>query len=232
MYQSTNRIDSDFVFVCTLPLGSFRCSLPGTEAYSQDSGTTSIQIGADYEFLEKWLLSVSTGIRDSNNNSTVIISPSNTSLASSQGGPQSSSTNGKIYSASLSKSFEKAKINLSANQQLNPASTGTQQQTSSLVASASYQLDERWSTNVNGSYLVADAVYAGATNNSSSSLMAFNRTLTTLSSSLSWKWTPDINLQLSYTYMDQNYVLYHQTAIANNVELQFIYQPSINRLVK
>ena len=230
-YQSNNNFNSTFNFRCLLPKGTFLCSLPGEELYNQYSGTTTLQTGFTYNLAEQWSLVGSAGIRDSNISSATDILPTANSIAQATSSPTSYTTNGKIYSGSINRSFEKGNLNLSANQQLSPASTGTQQQTTQFSANGSYQINERWSTNLNANYLIANSTTANVSN----SLIASNnysRTLTTLSSSLKWQWTPEINLMFTYTYMDQIYTQTNQSARADNMQLQFTYQPLINRQVK
>lgn len=212
---------------------------PYNLTYSQKSTTLSYQLGLQYAFSEQMLFSATAGIRDTTSHSSEIYTfgyvpgypsgyPGYTPAV--PGYSVTSNTNGKIYSASLTRDFETGNFSLSANQQLNPASTGSQMQTSSITASVNYNFSERWTAGFMSSYLIAQAV--SAVNTSLNNLAYFNRNLTTLSPNVQWQWTPDIHLKFSYTYMEQNYTQTNQSAFANNVQLQFIYQPQINRQVK
>jgi hypothetical protein len=141
-----------------------------------------------------------------------------------------STTNGKVYNASLKRDFESGSLNISYNQQLNPSSTGSQQQTQAFSFGSNYELSDRWKLGFVGSYTQVTAVAGFFSNVNNYAYL--NRDLISVSPNCQWQWTPDINLQLAYTYMDQHYTLLNQTATANSVQFQFIYQPQINRQVK
>jgi hypothetical protein len=199
---------------------------PGKTESSQIQKTQFYQIGTQYAYDEKTQISLAAGIRNINSefsSRTIFDNPVFLPTESSQ----SSSTSGKVYSANLTRNFEQGTLNLSATQQLNPASTGTQQQTTSFSARGRYNLDERWSTGLSASYLISKSV-----TNFNGSSAANNRNYATLSPNIQWRWTPEINLDLSYTYRQQVYESLNQTAIGDSVQLQFSYQPQINRQVK
>lgn len=198
----------------------------GTTKFSQLQHTLFYQLGLQYAFDEQTQLSLSAGIRniDSDFSSqATFINPNFSADKISQ----SSSTSGKVYSASVLRNFERGNLTLSANQQLNPASTGTQQQTTSVSARARYNLTDRWTTGISVSYLISESVTNFNGNNTNN-----NRVYTTVSPNIQWRWTPEINLNLSYTYRQQVYESVNQTAIGDSVQLQFSYQPQINRQVK
>lgn len=198
--------------------------------FSQKQQTVFYQLGAQYTYDEKTQISLAAGIRniDSDFTKTLIYNdPLNDPRFVNSESTQPSSTSGKVYSANLTRNFDSGKLNLSAIQQLNPASTGTQQQTTSFSANGRYNLNERWSTGLSAGYLISESVTNFNNNNFSN-----NRTYTTLSPSLQWRWTPEINLDLSYIYRRQIYESLNQTAEGNSVQLQFSYQPQINRQVK
>ncbi|MDD4913461.1 MAG: hypothetical protein PHW13_00315 [Methylococcales bacterium] len=213
-------------------------SLPVEYTYKQNSKTLSYQLGFSYQFDERTLISGSAGLRDSNSKSNIAnqvpglncshLSPLLTCPDSYE--TVTSTTNGKLYSASVKRDLEKGIINISYNQQLNPASTGSQQQTSQISASLDYNVSERWNTGFNYTYLISD--YVAGLYTSSAYVNLNNRTLNMISPNIKWKWTPEMYFQLSYTYMDQNYTLQNLNAVGNNMQLQFIYQPQINRQVK
>lgn len=198
--------------------------------FSQKQQTIFYQLGAQYVYDEQTQISVAAGIRNIDSNFTSISiydDPFGDPRFVNSESSQSSSTSGKVYSANLTRNFEHGKVNFSAIQQLNPASTGTQQQTTSFSGNGRYNLDDRWSTGLSASYLISESVTNFNNNNFSN-----NRTYSTLSPSIQWRWTPEMNLDLSYTYRRQVYESFNQTAEGNSVQLQFSYQPQINRQVK
>jgi hypothetical protein len=229
----------------TINAGNFTAGqtsiLPVSSTYRQNSTTLSYQLGFKYGYDEKTSITGSAGLRDSTTNSTYLTSVngldcySQYMIANQITCPNSSqftssATSGKIYSALIKRDLEKGVINLSYNQQLNPASTGSQQQTQQFSALLSYDITERWNTGLNYSYLISQ--YVAGYNNSSTLVNLNNRTFSAISSSVKWKWTPEMSFQFSYTYMDQVYTYDNQTAIGNNMQLQFNYQPQTNRQVK
>jgi len=201
--------------------------------YSQTSTTLSYTLGFNYSFDEQTLIAASGGIRNSDTNSgnNVTVDCVKTSVdCGNSNSPYLSTTSGKIYSASITRSFESGNVNLSYNQQLSPASTGSQQQTTQYGASFAYEFTERWSAGLNASYMLSQ--YVAGYGSSPSSYANNNRTITTISPNIKWLWTPEMYFQFSYTYMNQDLVLQNEMATANNLQLQFIYQPQINRQVK
>ncbi len=203
---------------------------PVTSGFSQKSTTFTYQAGTQYLFDEQTQLAFSAGIRDTTTESTQFTYFRNTTTPFPLS-PQtnlSKSSMGNVFSASLSRKSEWGNILLSAGQQLNPASTGTQQTSTTFSARGLYNLTERWSTGLSANYLLSESVSTFSNNNSASN----NRTYITLSPNIQWRWTPEINLDLSYSYRQQNYESTNQTAIGDSVQLQFSYQPQINRQVK
>ncbi|MGZ4959686.1 MAG: hypothetical protein ACXV7J_10555 [Methylomonas sp.] len=202
--------------------------LTRTTTFTQKSRTINFQAGLQYAFDEQTQLALSAGARNTETeatqaakfrlfNDTIASPPTN----------QSSNTTGHIFSASLIRNGEWGNFSLNAGQQLNPASSGSQQQTTSFSGLARYNLSERWSTGINASYLISES-----TSTFDNSTNSFNRTYITVSPNIQWRWTPEMNLQLSYTYRQQEYTDRNQTAVGNIVQLQFSYQPQINRQVK
>ncbi|QWF70157.1 hypothetical protein KEF85_12490 [Methylomonas paludis] len=203
--------------------------LPYQENYKQNSATTTIQVGSQYLFDEQTTFSATAGLRDTNSHTAYQCSggflvPGCPSVSTQY----SSTTNGKIFSAALKRSFERGNINLSANQQLNPASTGSQQQSTVLNASGNYEISDRWSMGISGMYQIVDVI----TPSRSPALFNFNRHLTTISPNVQWKWTHEVSLLLSYTYTDQYFPSSNVSAKSDSIQLQFNYQPLINRQVK
>jgi hypothetical protein len=197
-----------------------------TSTFSQKSTTFNYQAGLQYAFSEQMQLSLSAGIRNTETQSSFVRKFSGTDIEIANSS-QSSSKSGHVFSASLNRISEWGSFSLSAGQQLNPASTGSQQQSTTFSAGAKYNLSERWAAGINASYLMTESASTVNNNNVSN-----NRTYATLSPNIRWRWTPEINLDLSYTHRQQEYQSIGQTAIGNSVQLQFSYQPQINRQVK
>lgn len=198
----------------------------GRTVSSQNQTTWYYEAGLQYFFNEQTQLSLSAGIRNIESQFR-----SNTTFNNSQFLPtefsQSSSNSGEVYSINLTRSFERGRLDLSANQQLNPASTGSQQQSTSFSAQARYNLSERWSTGINATYLMSESIsnFNGSSTNS-------NRTYATLTPNLQWRYSPEVNLEFSYRHSEQEFQALGQTAFGNSVQLQFSYQPQLNRQVK
>ncbi|TAK64465.1 YfaZ family outer membrane protein [Methylobacter sp.] len=171
----------------------------------QNSTTISYQAGWQYSFSEKTQLGLSIGMRNTDTESL--------------GGRIKSSTSGHIFSANLDRATEWGSISVNAGQQLNPASTGQQQQATTFSARTIYNINERWYTSLSVNYLKSDAT-SGANSN--------NRTYATLSPALNWRWTPETKLELSYSYRQQQFDNENDARVGNSVQLQFIYQPQIN----
>ncbi|ANE55720.1 MULTISPECIES: hypothetical protein [Methylomonas] len=198
----------------------------GTTTYNQNSATLNYQAGLQYAFSEQLQLSFSAGIRNTDTE-TVGHTIFNNPLFQSTEFSQNSRTSGHVFSANLTQKSEWGSINLNAGQQLNPASSGTQQTSTTFSAAANYNLSERWSTGINANYLIAETVSTFGDISSSN-----NRTYAAISPNIRWQWTPEINLDFSYSYRQQYFESNNQTAIGNSVQFQFSYQPQINRQVK
>ena len=206
----------------------------GNTSYDQKSNTFFYQGGLQYAFDELTQLSLSAGMRHTDNKTrfsrTVIYDPEIPLLGLSNSSNEnnlSSKASGHVFSASLNRKGEWGNASLNAGQQLNPSSSGSQQQTTSVSAQANYNITERWTTGLNADYRLSEYTSVFNAVNTRN-----NSTYTTVSPNIRWRWTPEINLQLSYTYAQREYTSSHQTAIGNNVQLQFSYQPQINRQVK
>ncbi|WP_446811787.1 hypothetical protein ACH50O_09545 [Methylomonas sp. 2BW1-5-20] len=204
--------------------------IPITSGFSQKSTTFTYQAGLQYLFDEQTQLALSAGIRDTTTESTQFTYFRNTTIPFPLSQQSSSSKNsmGNVFSANLSRKSEWGNFSLSAGQQLNPASTGQQQTSTTFSAQGRYNLTERLSTGFNANYLLSESVSAFSNNTSRSN----NRTYITLSPNIQWRWTPEINLDFSYSYRQQVYESTNQTAVGDSVQLQFSYQPQINRQVK
>lgn len=215
------------------PPGLFLNTFPVTSSFSQEATTFNYQAGFQYAYDERTRLSLSAGIRDT---TTDISSVQNIDF---QGSPlsalfppqptvtnQSSKTSGNVFSGNFNRKFEWGSIDLNGARQLSPASTSGQRNTTSFSANARYNLTERWSSGVNASYLLSEST--GTSGNSTNT----SRTVITLTPNIQWRWTPEIDLSLSYSYRQMEFGSINETAFGNSIQLQFSYQPQINRQVK
>lgn len=197
--------------------------------YTQSSSTITYQAGFQYSYDELTRFSFSAGMRDTDTNSITNQTFDFLSIAlpnQVNQFEQNFKTSGRVFSASLNRKFERGNLDLSAGQQLSPASTGGQRNTTNFSANAKYNLDERWTAGLDASYLLSEQL----SNNGTS--INFNRTYITLTPNINWRWTEEVNLGLSYSYRYQKFSTVTDAALGNNVQLQFSYQPQINRQVK
>lgn len=130
---------------------------------------------------------------------------------------------GKVFRASIQKAYERGSVSLTGLQNQTPTSQGLQTQTQ-LSISNSFSFNDRWTSDLTASYIQYEQT--GQQNSTS------NRTFYSISPGIHWKWTPEINLGLSYTYRQQDFEGSDQSSQGNTVQLQFSYQPQINHQVK
>jgi len=234
---SENLLPITFVDINGLP---FPIPLPEpsnpstTTNYEQKSKNFFYQAGLRYAFDELTQLSLSAGMRHTDNktHTDTIISfdpeyPGFGLANRTSTNNRSSKAIGHVFSADLNRKGEWGNIALSASQQLNPSSSGSQAQTTLFTVMGNYNLSDRWTTGINAKYRISEytSVFSGLNTR-------YNSTYTTVTPRIRWRWTPEINLELSYTYAQREYTSSHQTSVGNNVQLQFSYQPEINRQVK
>ena len=130
---------------------------------------------------------------------------------------------GQVYQASIQKTFEKGSASLVGSQNQTPTSQGLQTQ-SQLTINTAYIINERWTSNLTANYSIYELT--GVKNS------GLNRNSASVSPTINWKWTPEINVGLSYTYRQQEYKSSSQVSQDNSVQLQFNYQPQTNSQVK
>ncbi len=203
-------------------------------SYEQSSTNLTYQAGFQYIFDEQTQLSASAGWVDTKTttdfSSSTTYDPTNSAVLlpkSRASSSQSSSGSGYVFSANLTRNSDWGGLILNADQQVTPSSSGSQQQSTSFSANLKYDLSERWSTGFDARYLLTESSL-----NNSDNITNNNRTFISLSPNIRWRWTPEINLNLSYSYRHQQYESRDDPSISNNLQLQFSYQPQINRLVK
>jgi hypothetical protein len=130
---------------------------------------------------------------------------------------------GQVYRAYIQKSFDRGSVSLVGSQDQTPSSQGLQTQMQ-IALSTAYTINERWHTGVSASYSTYEIT--GQQNGSN------NRTSYSISPTIDWKWTPEINLLFSYTYHQQEFEGGSQPSVGNVVQFTFLYQPQINHQVK
>ena len=132
---------------------------------------------------------------------------------------------GGVFQASIQKSFEKGSVALVGSQNQTPTSQGLQTQ-SQLTLTPAYTLTERWSSGMSANY----SIYKMPT--ASNGFSDTSRTYASVSPNITWKWTPEVNVGVSYTYRQQEYKNFLGLREDNGVQLQLTYQPKINNQVK
>lgn len=130
---------------------------------------------------------------------------------------------GQVYQASIQKTFEKGSVSLVGSQNQTPTSQGLQTQ-SQLSINTTYTINERLTSGLSASYSIYELT--GIKNS------PLNRNYSSIGPNINWKWTPEINVALSYTYRQQEYKSSSQVSQDNSVQLQFNYQPQTNSQVK
>jgi len=231
--SSLNHIltERDTTFL-TLSTSRFESKSTGQ---NQTSYNSIAQVGWQHIFNEQWSASVSGGLNYSVTDTTFQLlkrcaipaipignCPIFLQIPASEITDQNSGI-GKIFNISIQKSFEKGLISLGASQNQTPTAQGLQTQTSIFLDSA-YKISERLATGLTANYSTSEGT-AGVNSN-------FNRSNYSVSPNVSWIWTPEINLGLSYIYRQQEFETQQQPAEGNILHFQFSYSPQLNNQVK
>jgi hypothetical protein len=132
---------------------------------------------------------------------------------------------GGVFQASIQKSFEKGSVSLVGSQNQTPTNQGLQTQTQ-LTINTTYNIYERLTSGLSTSYSIYKMPVQQNTQ------FTNDRTLASVNPNINWKWTPEINVGLSYSYRQQDYKSSHQASVDNGVQLQLTYQPQTNDQVK
>ncbi len=203
-----------------------------------NTNNNQAQVGWQHSFPKQWTAYVSAGanysISDQShkykytiyNNQLVYLDTMTSSLHSLNGPLPETTTKtgiGQIYQASIQKSFEQGNVSLVGSQNQTPTTQGLQTQTQ-ISLTPSYTINERWTSNLSTSY----SIYEQTSTQSS----ALNRNFYAVSPNVNWRWTPEVNIGLSYNYRQQVYKNTSQSAQDNTVQFQITYQPQLNNQVK
>jgi len=205
-----------------------KVSVPALTAYNN-----IVQLGWQHSLSEELSTYVSAGLNYAQTDNTVLsigtsggipvyIDPA-TRLLTTEQPVIKNNRFGLVYKASIQKSFEKGSVSLIGSQNQTPTSQGLQTQTQ-ITVNPTFTINERWTSVLLANYSIYEL--PAQQNNS------LNRTYASISSTISWKWTPEINVGLSYAYRQQEYKNSNQFSVDNAVQLQFTYQPQTNYQVK
>ncbi len=205
--------------------------------YSLSNNNNQASIGWQHSFPHQWVSYLSLGLNYSQSDLTqnipaqLIFNPSALdpqyypyTLIPETKFSKSTTGTGQIYQASIQKSFEQGSVSLVGSQNQTPTSQGLQTQTQ-ISINPSYSINERWNTGLSASF----AIYEMPTTLPNFSL---NRNYTSFSPNINWRWMPEVNVGLSYTYREQIYKNNIYSAQDNGLLLQLTYQPQINNQVK
>ena len=132
---------------------------------------------------------------------------------------------GSVYQASIQRAFEKGTVSLVGSQNQTPTSQGLQTQTQ-LAINGAYEITERWTSGLSANYSIYEIT------GQQSRLFNNNYTYSSISPNINWKWTPEINVEFSYAFRQQDFKGSTQASYDNSVQLQFNYQPQTNYQVK
>jgi hypothetical protein len=177
-----------------------------------NTNNNQAQVGWQHSFPKQWTAYVSAGA-----NYSISDQKYSSSYTTTKTGI------GQIYQASIQKSFEQGNVSLVGSQNQTPTTQGLQTQTQ-ISLTPSYTINERWTSNLSTSY----SIYEQTSTQSS----ALNRNFYAVSPNVNWRWTPEVNIGLSYNYRQQVYKNTSQSAQDNTVQFQITYQPQLNNQVK
>ncbi len=219
----------------TLSGSQYNKPLSNNSNYSMTTYNDQASVGWQHSFPQQWVSFLSVGLNYSQSDLTsgdflqitnnIFYDPNNGSFVTNQHYSTKSTTGiGQIYQASIQKTFETAAISLIGSQNQTPTTQGLQTQTQ-ISINPSYTINERWNTGLSASY----AIFKMPAQINGYSL---DRDYTTISPNINWRWTPEINIGLSYTYREQIYKNNINSAQDNSLLLQLTYQPQINNQVK
>ncbi|MEI6336164.1 MAG: hypothetical protein WCS87_16515 [Methylococcaceae bacterium] len=191
---------------------------------------TYVSAGINYSQTELQLPSYPLLIQTTDNFDLILYKdPITGQLFTSQKYSTASTTNtngiGGVFQASVQKSFEKGSVALAISQNQSPTSQGLQTQ-SQVTLTPTYTINERWSSSLSTNY----SLYKMPTAQNAS--ISNDRTYASVSPNINWKWTPEVNVGVSYTYRQQEIKSASQVSIDNGVQLQLTYQPTTNYQVK
>lgn len=181
-----------------------------------ESKTDSLQLGAVYEFTERWKLSGSIGSRRTRTSQlvpTLVPVPgfefffplfSTTELL-----PRDSESTGLVYNATLTRKFETGNLDLNATRSVTPSSTGTDTDTTAVTLTANRRFTTKLSGRLAVSYFQSETV--GETRTTA------DRDRYRVGPSLSWQLDEDLLLHGGYTYTHLSRTSGGSDAVDSNV---------------
>ena len=198
--------------------------------YSLATNNNQAQIGWQHSFPEQWVSYLAVGMNYSQSDLTQVI-PEHleivnniVTLAPESFFYKSTTGTGQIYQASIQKTFEQAAFTIVGSQNQTPTTQGLQTQTQ-ISLNPSYTINERWNTGLSASYSIYEMP-------SKIQGVSLDRDYSSISPNINWRWTPEINVGLAYSYREQVYKTNTYSAQDNSLSLQLNYQPQINNQVK
>jgi hypothetical protein len=207
-----------------------------TPVYNQTTDNYVAQLGWQHNFSEQLTASVSAGFNYAEAQSTVQVPAQcllEISLVNSPCFPYTyipaseithkRSGFGQVFQVAIEKGFAGGSVSLIGSQNQTPTSQGLQTRTQ-VGINGNYTISEHLTSSLSANYSVYEIT--GQTTS------PYNRTYYSISPRISWKWTPEIDVGLSYTYRQQAFQNAASPSEGNIVELQFTYHPQINTQVK
>lgn len=199
--------------------------------YSLATNNNQAQIGWQHSFPEQWVSYLAVGMNYSQSDLTQVIprqiiflGPFPIKIIPEHIFSKSTTGTGQIYQASIQKTYEQGAFTIVGSQNQTPTTQGLQTQTQ-ISINPSYTINERWNTGLSASYSIYEMP---------SKIQGFSldRDYSSISPNINWRWTPEVNVGLTYSYREQVYKSNTYSAQDNSLSLQLNYQPQINNQVK
>lgn len=212
--------------------------------YSLATNNNQAQIGWQHSFPEQWVSYLAVGMNYSQSdllsgdyiflpahslynpfNIDIFKDPTtNHNFLEQHYSTKSTTGTGQIYQASIQKTFEQGAFTIVGSQNQTPTTQGLQTQTQ-ISLNPSYTINERWNTGLSASYSIYEMP-------SKIPGFSLDRDYSSISPNINWRWTPEVNVGLTYSYREQVYKSNTYNAQDNSLSLQLNYQPQINNQVK
>ncbi len=191
--------------------------------FASHTDTFGGQAGISYRFSETLQGSFLGGIRytlaESNFRvARIALDPSGNPIIVFDRKKQESSDVGFIFSANLTKTFQRGHLGLDFSQQLTPLAIGGQVQQLRASIKMDYEPWERWRALLRLTALRNEALSSTLSGRS-------DRTYFSVHPELRWRWTREIILGIAYTFRYQKFKSIDRPAESNEFLVNLIYQP-------
>lgn len=123
-----------------------------------------------------------------------------------------------VYKGTLRKKFERTTIQMDVAREINPSGFGLLLQSDRVGGSLSHNLSETLSASLNGGIYFVSGVVTNATSGS-----VPQSRFTSLSPSLSWKFSPWWTLDVSYSYAERAVDSFNQWNFSNSTFVMLTY---------